>query len=492
MQDFTQHKLAAQRQKGELQEHTTEREHEEEWAHAKQAAEQKREAVKNAQERAKAAQQQAAEDARRQWADAEAANKRRAEERIAARHRARETEYAKDQRARQAREAKERQEEMTQESQERKVQQSSLVQPERDVKEPEYAQQPNSENEEQQTADIEAQVRDLKMKLMTGAKNKEEERKAMEKQEAEEQKRSTGSLRDIQTLGKHITEEIELNPDSSSPAPTAAAVTVPAQPALSTAPRQDPSWGNLISFMESGGATSPSPVNKAKYKAAEHAQQLALSRADREAEKQAMQMAEKRAMGVHHLTARQAAANVLGGMSNDDDDEGSEINSADAAISVVGGKDNDSSAMDADNSEGKHAHSANGALSDKNFDQFLAHYKQTQAKEKQFSRLMKEHMADEKDDEKQVAKLRKEKEASDGDESSSLLKVAEVLGSVGASGFLSSAMGGSKKMPKTLSAGSGAALAKRAMAKALKVDPAAASEDGKGKPSVSTVWSTRK
>ena len=56
-----------------------------------------------------------------------------------------------------------------------------------------------------------------------------------------------------------------------------------------------------------------------------------------------------------------------------------------------------------------------------------------------------------------MAQLRKEKEASENDDSSSLLKVAEVLGSVGASGFLSSAMG-SSGIPKDLSAGSGAGI----------------------------------
>ena len=46
----------------------------------------------------------------------------------------------------------------------------------------------------------------------------------------------------------------------------------------------------------------------------------------------------------------------------------------------------------------------------------------------------------------QVAKLRKEKEASEGGDASSLLKVAEMLGSVGAGGLLSSAMGSANKL----------------------------------------------
>jgi hypothetical protein len=43
---------------------------------------------------------------------------------------------------------------------------------------------------------------------------------------------------------------------------------------------------------------------------------------------------------------------------------------------------------------------------DKNFNKFLAHYHQTQAKEKQYARLMKTHMADEKQDEIQVCMCR--------------------------------------------------------------------------------------
>ena len=150
-------------------------------------------------------------------------------------------------------------------------------------------------------------------------------------------------------------------------------MTLPAHPTQSTAAGQDPSWGNLISFMENGGAASSAParslVTKVKYKAAEHAQQLALSRADRDAEKEAMKMAEKRAMGVHHLTAREAAANVLGSMSHDTMSDASMSDDSDqslgatvahnptaAADSAIGGKDDDSSALDDAHSDGNHSH----------------------------------------------------------------------------------------------------------------------------------------
>jgi len=117
-----------------------------------------------------------------------------------------------------------------------------------------------------------------------------------------------------------------------------------------------------------------------------------------------------------------------------------------------------------------------GLLTDKNFNKFLAHYHQTQAKEKQFARLMKTHMQDEREDEIQVKKLQDEKMKTEGQDNDSLLKVAEVLGSVGAGNLLASAMGASKKaFSKPVSkVGVGAALAQKALAKDLKVDPAAA------------------
>ena len=49
-------------------------------------------------------------------------------------------------------------------------------------------------------------------------------------------------------------------------------------------------------------------------------------------------------------------------------------------------------------------------------------------------------MSDEKEDQAQVAKLQAEKMKTEGSDAGSLLKVAEVLGSVGAGGLLSSAM----------------------------------------------------
>lgn len=56
----------------------------------------------------------------------------------------------------------------------------------------------------------------------------------------------------------------------------------------------------------------------------------------------------------------------------------------------------------------------------------------------------------------QVKKLQAEKEKSEGAGDSSLLKVAEVLSSVGAGSFLSSAMGASKKAIPTPVASIGA------------------------------------
>ena len=84
-------------------------------------------------------------------------------------------------------------------------------------------------------------------------------------------------------------------------------------PAAAPAPGQDPSWGNLISFMEGGGTPSKAPVAKAHYQAAQNAQALALSREDREAEKRAMEMAKQSAFQAEkfaHVSARQVRVGV--------------------------------------------------------------------------------------------------------------------------------------------------------------------------------------
>lgn len=341
----------------------------------------------------------------------------------------------------------ERKEEFLQAARARRVEQRTehaQVQPQQDS-----AAQAGLGTDRAEADDIERQVEALKNQLMDSANQKAAERRAMEKKEAEEQARSTGRLHDLQTLSKHVTEGLDLHPAAASPAPAPV-------PAPTAVPAGNPSWGNLISFMEGSGSAAPAPAakEKARFRAAEHAQSLALSRSDKEAEKVAMEKAEEQAEDKEDEGGRQAAANVLSGMEED------------TSSAAGGGHSRDKTQLSG----------GDGLLTDKNFNKFLAHYHQTQAKEKQYARLMKTHMADEKQDEIQVKKLQAEKEKSEGAGDSSLLKVAEVLSSVGAGSFLSSAMGASKKAIPTPVAtiGAGAALAHKDLARDLKSDPAAA------------------
>lgn len=71
--------------------------------------------------------------------------------------------------------------------------------------------------------------------------------------------------------------------------------------------------------MEGSGSAAPAPAakEKARFRAAEHAQSLALSRSDKEAEKAAMEKAEEQAEDKEDEGGRQAAANVLSGMEDD-------------------------------------------------------------------------------------------------------------------------------------------------------------------------------
>ena len=80
-------------------------------------------------------------------------------------------------------------------------------------------------------------------------------------------------------------------------------------------------------------------------------------------------------------------------------------------------------------------------------------------------------MSDEKKDQAQVAKLQAEKMKTEGSDAGSLLKVAEVLGSVGAGGLLSSAMQKAKtEIPS---------VGKAAVAPGKRKQPAAAIAKGK-------------
>jgi hypothetical protein len=107
----------------------------------------------------------------------------------------------------------------------------------------------------------------------------------------------------LQIFSKHVTEGLDLHPSDALPPPPAA-TTAPAPAPPPAAARGDPSWGNLISFMEGGAgpantAGSPSSGGRVKaragYHAALHAQALALSRSDKAAEEAAMQRAEESA-----------------------------------------------------------------------------------------------------------------------------------------------------------------------------------------------------
>ena len=153
---------------------------------------------------------------------------------------------------------------------------------------------------------------DLKAQLLRGAKKKESERRSLEQREQEEQARSTQNLRDLQALGTFMQAQSTapapapaLEPVESAPEPPMPA---PSLPAAAPVPAGNPSWGNLIDFMEGGGSTKqkqPASPAKVRYQAAYHAQSLALSAADRKAEKEAMEMAKREAEGDVHVSARQ-------------------------------------------------------------------------------------------------------------------------------------------------------------------------------------------
>jgi hypothetical protein len=175
-----------------------------------------------------------------------------------------------------------------------------------------------AESDAQQAREIEEQVADLKAKLLAGAHKKESERKDLEQREAEDQASSSQHLRDLQALGNYMDGQNTASAPAPAPAPARVAVAAPVEPAArppaaAPAPGQDPSWGNLISFMEGGGTPSKAPVAKAHYQAAQNAQALALSREDREAEKRAMEMAKQSAFQAEkfaHVSARQVRVGV--------------------------------------------------------------------------------------------------------------------------------------------------------------------------------------
>jgi len=151
-------------------------------------------------------------------------------------------------------------------------------------------------------------VADLKAQLLRGAKKKESERRSLEQREQEEQARSTQNLRDLQALGTFM----QAQSTAPAPEPVASApgapMPAPSLPAAAPVPAGNPSWGNLIDFMEGGGSTKqkqPASPAKVRYQAAYHAQSLALSAADRKAEKEAMEMAKREAEGDVHVSARQ-------------------------------------------------------------------------------------------------------------------------------------------------------------------------------------------
>ena len=168
----------------------------------------------------------------------------------------------------------------------------------------------DAESDQQQAKEIEKQVADLKAQLLRGAKKKESERRSLEQREQEEQARSTQNLRDLQALGTFM--QAQSAAPAPAPEPVAAApeapMLAPSPPAAAPVPAGNPSWGNLIDFMEGGGSTKqPQPASPAKahYQAVYNAQSLALSAADRKAEKAAMEMAKREAEGDVNVSARQ-------------------------------------------------------------------------------------------------------------------------------------------------------------------------------------------
>ena len=370
-----------------------------EWEHAEAVARHKKEAVMRAKETAQRIRAAAEQEERREWreAKAEAERKEMTREREERRQREQEQERAAERHEREMRQ--EREEEIKQEAAARKQQQlrvHSQVQPDdgSPVAQTKTAAQ-HGESGATTTAGIEKQIKELKKQLEQGAEKKDAERKAMEKKEQAEQARDTGSLHDIQMLGKHIREDLDLHSAPASP-PPAPPRQAPAASAAAQAVGGQMSWGNLIDFME--GTSTPKKQVKPEYKQVKHAQSLALSTNDKEAEHKAMQAEGDLSAQVHQMDPREAAAKVLGGLSaeageTDDSDEEAELKRLEASQrSKLSNTGDNAFDDDLDDDEDRPKREKKSVISNKNFDAFMAHYKQTKLKEKKFAEQMKQHM----------------------------------------------------------------------------------------------------
>ena len=377
----------------------TKAEHDEdEWEHAEAVARHKKEAVMRAKEKDQRIRAAAEQEERREWREAKAEAERK--EMTREREERRQREQVKERAAEQREMRQEREEEIKQEAAARKQQQlraHSQVQPDdgSPVARRKTAAQ-HGESGATTTAGIEKQIKELKKQLERGAEKKDAERKAMEKKEQAEQARDTGSLHDIQMLGKHIREDLDLHSAPASPPPPPPPPQAPAASAAPQAVGGQMSWGNLIDFME--GTSTPKKQVKPEYKQVKHAQSLALSTADKEAEHKAMQAEGDLSAQVHQMDPREAAAKVLGGLSaeageTDDSDEEAELKRLEASQrSKLSNAGDNAFDDDLDDDDDRPKREKKSVISNQNFDAFMAHYKQTKLKEKKFAEQMKQHM----------------------------------------------------------------------------------------------------
>ena len=146
------------------------------------------------------------------------------------------------------------------------------------------------------------------------------------------------------------------------------------------------------------GTSTPKKQVKPEYKQVKHAQSLALSTADKEAEHKAMQAEGDLSAQVHQMDPREAAAKVLGGLSaeageTDDSDEEAELKRLEASQrSKLSNAGDNAFDDDLDDDDDRPKREKKSVISNQNFDAFMAHYKQTKLKEKKFAEQMKQHM----------------------------------------------------------------------------------------------------
>jgi hypothetical protein len=209
------------------------------------------------------------------------------------------------------------------------------------------------------------------------AKRAEEEETARKRVQAAaankavEEAASKKSAEDALVLNKAL--------ETSSPAPVHAAF---------AGTGADPSWGNLLSFMNAAGSGSAAPL---AYKAAVHAQSVALNADDNQAEKRAEESITK-----HELEQPQLENGHLAGLTKEEAEAAAEVSNGD-----MDDEDKAGAAAIAD-LEGN-TPKAKPWKKYKNFKEFMSKFKDTQDKEKHAAEMLKIHEADEKNDVAQVS-----------------------------------------------------------------------------------------